>query len=62
MRAGGSAFVLGGAITGVALLFPVVLTVIAPVSKVLFWMGLGALGFDLKDEAKDLWDFAVSRI
>ncbi len=60
VRAGGSAFVLGGAITGVALLFPVVLTVVAPVSQVLFWMGLGALGFDLKDEAKDLWDFAVS--
>lgn len=62
VRVGGPAFILSGAITGIALLFPAVLTVVAPVSQVLFWMGLGALGFDLKDEAKDLWDFAVTKI
>ena len=62
IQIGGAAFVLSGAITAVALLFPMVIPVVAPLSQVLYWIGLGTLGYELKDEAKDLWDFAVARI
>ncbi len=57
---GGVAFALSGAVTFPALLFPALIPIMAPLTGILFLVGLGTLGFEMHGLAQDWWQFLTT--